>query len=510
MHYLDLLVIGFYLAGVLYIGSRFSRNQTGIHDYFLTGQRVPWWALLGSIVATETSTITLISIPGYAFGSNLTFLQLALGYIVGRTLVALFLIPLFFRGTLLTAYQLLTKKFGSVVGRTAAGLFLLTRSVSDGLRLFATGLVLALMLSSMPEIDALPSLFLSRNDNLTELLILSIFLIAVATLSYTLVGGMQAVIWTDVIQLTVYLAGAFIAGTILLGQIPGGWGEIIDRAAASGKLELFDFSLDWSKNYTFWSSLIGGIFIAASTHGADQLFVQRYLCARSQSDARRALIASGVIILLQFGFFLILGIMLWVYYTNYEPTFLARLATEGQIQTDRVFPHFIATHLPIGLRGLLIAAIVAAGMSTLSSSLNSSAASTVGDFYLPFTNERGSPQHHLRVSKWITVGWALVQFLVALTAIGLSRSVVDEALGIQSLTGGLLLGVFALSFLRTQVPSRALILGLAVGAATLFFTRILTDISWQWYALIGCLTTSTAALSVTSILSAFGSSRRLT
>lgn len=509
MHYLDLLVIGFYLAGVVYMGSRFSPHQKGLNDYFLTGHRVPWWALLGSIVATETSTITLISIPGYAFGANLTFIQLALGYVVGRIFVSIFLIPLFFRGTLLTAYQLLTNKFGSLVGRTTAGLFLLTRSVSDGLRLFATGLVLAFVLSSIPGINALPPSFLTGADNITEFLILSICLITATTLFYTLVGGMQAVIWTDLIQLMVYLLGAFIAGTILLDQIPGGWGEIIDRAAAHNKLELFDFSLDLTKSYTFWSSLIGGIFIAASTHGTDQLFVQRYLCARSQADASRALIWSGVIVLFQFGFLLILGVMLWVYYTNYETTLLAGIVTEGQIQTDRVFPHFITTQLPVGFRGLLIAAIVAAGMSTLSSSLNSSAASTVGDFYLTFTGEHRSPQHNLRVSKWITVGWALVQFLVALTAIGLSRSVVDEVLGIQSLTGGLLLAAFGLGLLKMQVPSKALIVGLSLGAVFLFFTRIFTDISWQWYALIGCLTTYTTTLCATSILRALNGSRRL-
>ena len=215
-----------------------------------------------------------------------------------------------------------------------------------------------------------------------------------------------------------------------------------------------------------------------------------YLCARSQSNARRALIRSGLIVLLPFGFFLLLGIMLWVYYTNYEPAALTSLVIEGQIQTDRVFPHFVTTQLPIGLHGLLIAAVVAAGiMSILSSSLNSSTASTVRDFYLPFAGEERSSQHYVQVSSWITVGWAMVQLLVALAVIAVSLSVVDEVLGIQSLTGGLILGAFGLSRLKTTIPSKALISGLAIGAVVLVITRIFTDVSWQGYALIGCLTT---------------------
>lgn len=495
----DLLVLVLYVAGVVWLGARCSRRQRSIRDYFLTGRQVPWWALLGSIVATETSTITLISVPGYAFGADLTFLQLALGYVVARVLVALLLLPAFFRSELLTIHQLLTARFGSAAGRAAASLFLTTRSLSDGLRLFATGLVLAAVLATVPGVEQLAGVVAPALDSSTALLVAAIAIVAAATLLYTLLGGMLAVVWADVAQLVVYLAGALLAGSILLAEIPGGWAEVTARAGAAGKLRLFDFALDLSRSYTFWSGLVGGAFITAATHGADQLLVQRYLCCRSAADARRALVASGFVVLVQFWLLLLIGLMLWTYYTAHDPAALAAVSSGGQVQTDRVFPLFITSHLPTGVKGLVVAAMVAAAMSTLSSSLNSSAASTVGDFYVPLTRGALSDRHYLQAARWATVGWGAVQVLVALAAIALSQRVVDEALGIQSFTGGLLLGALSLCFLRTRAGAAAPIAGLAAGAAVLLAVRAGTDISWQWYALIGSVTTYAAGRTVSAL-----------
>ena len=489
MPFIDLAVVALYIAGVIWLGARCSRRQQGIRDYFLTGQRVPWWAVAGSIVATETSTVTLISIPGYAFGADLTFLQLALGYLAARVVVAIVLIPLFFRGDLLSAYQLVTNRFGTAAGRTTAGLFLATRSLSDGFRLFATGLVLAAMLSMTPVAGRLAGLLAPAADPAVALLVISIALIGSITLVYTLLGGMLAVIWTDVVQMAVYVGGALAAGAILLGEIPGGWSEVAARAGAAGKLQLFDFTADLSRSYTFWAGVVGGGFLTAATHGADQMFVQRYLCSRSLADARRALVASGFAILVQFALFLILGLMLWTYYTTYAPDSLAAISAAGEVQTDRVFPAFMAEHLPAGLRGLLLAAILAAAMSTLSSSLNASAASTLGDFYLPLTSRARSERHYLRAARWATVGWGAVQVMVALAAIPLSRSVVDEVLGIQSFTGGLILGCACLCLFRTRASAAAPLAGMACGGAVLIAVRLATSVSWQWYALIGSLVT---------------------
>ena len=489
MAFIDLAVVCAYIAGVVWLGARCARRQRGIGDYFLTGRRIPWWALTGSIVATETSTVTLISIPGYAFGADLTFLQLALGYAAARIVVAIVLLPLLFRGDLLSVYELVSARFGPAAGRSTAGLFLATRSLSDGFRLFATGLVLAAALSLTPLGGRLGALAAPALEPGTALLLVSIGLIALITLLYTLLGGMLAVIWTDVIQLAVYTAGAFAAGYVLIGEIPGGWNEVAARAGAAGKLTVFDFALDLSRSYTFWSGFVGGAFITAATHGADQMFVQRYLCSRSLADARRALVASGFVVLVQFALFLGLGLLLWTYYTAHAPDALGALSAAGEVQTDRVFPAFIATHLPAGLRGLLLAAILAAAMSTLSSSLNSSAASTLGDFYLPLTGRSRPESHYLRAARLATVGWGAVQLAVALAAIALSQRVIDEVLGIQSFTGGLILGCACLCLLRLRAAPTVPLAGMACGAAVLLALRLATAVSWQWYALIGSLVT---------------------
>lgn len=488
MHTVDLLILGIYLTAVVALGARFSRRQATVRDYFLSDHQVPWWALLASIVATETSTVTLISVPGYAFGGDLTFLQLALGYIVGKIFVAVVLIPRFFRGNLLTAYQPLTERFGPLIGRLTAAIFLVTRSLSDGFRLFATGLVLAAVLATLPTATAFAYGLMPSLDLSASLPVVSVCLIGGTTVAYTLLGGMRAVIWTDVIQLVVYMTGALIAALMVLSEIPGGWIEVINVAGPAGKLVSLDMTFDLTKSYTFWSGVIGGMFLAAGTHGTDQMFVQRYLCSRSPRDASRALIWSGVFVLIQFGVFLGIGLLLWVYYTVYSPDGLAAITVNGIVQTDRILPTFIMSHLPVGLRGLVVAAVVAAAMSTLSSSLNSSAASTVGDFYVPLTGDTRSPRHYLAVSRWATAGWALVQMAVAVVAIDLSSRVVDEVLGIQSFTLGLLLGVFLLAMTRTRRLS-APVAGILGGAAVLLVVRLLTDVSWQWYVLIGTFTT---------------------
>ena len=489
MQAVDLLVVGVYLIAVVWFGARLSRRQTGIRDYFLTDRRVPWWAVMGSIVATETSTVTLISVPGYAFGADLTFLQLAIGYLAGKLLVALLLIPPYFRSELLTAYQLLAQQFGPAVGRVAAVIFLATRSLSDGFRLFATGLVLAAVLATLPGAATLAAGMAPGLARATTLLVVGVCLIGVTTLVYTLLGGMRAVIWTDVIQLAIYLGGAVVAALVLLATLPGGWSEVIAAGAPTGKFVLLDFSWELSRSYTFWSGLVGGAFLTGATHGTDQMFVQRYLCSRSARDARRALVVSGFVVIVQFALFLLIGVMLWVYYTAHAPEALAAITRDGQLQTDRIFPLFMMSHLPVGLRGLMVAAIVAAAMSTLSSSLNSSAASTVGDFYMPWTAGVRSDAHYLRVSRWATIGWAVVQVGVALVAIELSSRVVDEVLGIQSFTGGLMLGLFLIGGLTATRSPVAVGADLVIGAVATLAVRVLTDVSWQWYALVGSLTT---------------------
>ncbi len=489
MRILDLTILVAYLIGTVLFGAWFSRSQKDVKDYFVSGHKVPWWAIMGSIVATETSTVTFISVPGFAFSANFTFMQLVIGYMIGRIVVTLLFVPSYFRGELLTVYQLLGQRFGSGVRRLASLLFLTTRSLADGFRLFATGLVLAALLLAMPGTEEMARSWLPSLDPKFAILLVSVLVMGVATIVYTYLGGMAAVIWTDVIQLVIYLVGAIIAAWILLGQIPGGWSEVLEVGSAAGKFTWFDFTWDVTKSYTFWSGVVGGAFLTTATHGTDQLMVQRYLCSSSTRQARVALLTSGAVIFVQFLLFLLIGAMLYVYYTGHAMGEIANFTFNGKLQTDRIFPHFIVTHLPAGVVGLVIAAIFAAAMSTLSSSLNSSAATAVGDFYLPMTGGQKSDRHYLNVSRWLTAFWGVVQITVALAAINLSSRVVDEVLGIASFTNGVILGVFFLGTFTKRVGQTAAFIGIVAGAAVMLYIKLRTGVSWQWYVLIGSVTT---------------------
>jgi SSS family solute:Na+ symporter len=488
VHPLDLAVLIVYLAGIVLFGAYFSKSHQTIQDYFVSGKNLPWWAIMGSIVATETSTVTFISVPGYAYGNNLTFLQLVVGYMIGRVAVSLLFIPAYFKGELLTVYQLLGDRFGAGVKRLASGVFLLTRSLADGFRLFATGLVLAAVLRVMPSMDEWSRTWLPAVDPTSSILILSVVVIGVATIIYTYHGGMTAVIWTDVIQLVVYLVGAGIAALILLREIPGGWSEVQSVGAAAGKFRLFDFTLTLTKSYTFWSGVIGGAFLTTATHGTDQLMVQRYFCARNEREARKALLWSGGVVFAQFILFLLIGVMLYVYYTQHATSEIATFVRDGRVQTDRIFPYFIVRHLPPGIVGLVLAAIFAAAMSTLSSSLNSSSAAAVNDFYVPATAGRRSGSHYLNVSRLLTAIFGVVQMVVAVAAISLSSRVVDEVLGIASFTNGVILGVFLLGTF-TRVGQIAAFSGILGGATLILGIKLMTAVSWQWYVLIGSIAT---------------------
>lgn len=465
---LDLTVILGYLAAVTAVGWYFSGRQKDIRDYFLSDRNVPWWALAGSIVATETSTVTFISVPAFAFTNDLTFLQLATGYMIGRIAVVVVFIPQYFTGELLTVYQLLEQRFGGRTKRTAATLFLATRSVADGIRLFATALVLTAMTGwSDPA---------------------AILIVGVVTIAYTYLGGMAAVIWTDVAQLVIYLGGAVVAAVLLLELIPGGWDTVLDVGGSAGKFQLFDFSLEPARGYTLWAGLIGGAFLTTATHGTDQLMVQRYLCSRSPRQAAGALLASGAVIYAQFVLFLLIGVMLFVFYhTSGAPPVPAEITARA----DRIFPHFIVTQLPPGAVGLVVAAVLAAAMSTLSSSLNASAATSLADFYQPLVAPGRSARHYLNVSKILTVMWGIVQIGVALAAGQMIQRTVDSVLAIASFTSGPILGVFLMGRLR-RTGQRDALVGMVAGIAFMTATWLWLDVSWQWYALMGSSVTLAA------------------
>src|SRR5437762_6340748 len=468
MKALDLIIIFGYLIGIVLFGTWFARKQKTTTDYFLGDRAVPWWAVAFSIVATETSTITFISVPGIAFarGGNFQFLQLVFGYLLGRIVIALLFIPSYFRGELLTVYQLLDRRFGGKIKVLAASLFVVMRNIADGIRLLLTAIVLAAVYTSFQP----PA-------NAEQITIAAVILIGIAMIIFTYFGGMEAVIWVEVIQLGIYIAGAIAAAVILVKSINGGLGEAVSMAAQYNKFSVFDFTFDATKTFTFWSGLIGGCFLTMSTHGTDQYLVQRYLCTDRPSRAKAALLTSGVVVLAQFAGFLSIGLLLFAFYRPFEHGWT--------LAGDRVFPDFITRHLPSGISGLVVAAIFAAAMS---SSLNSIAATAVTDLYRPLVPRRGD-RHYLIVSRWLTLAAGIAQIAVAFAIRHMRRSALDTALSVASILNGPVLGVFLLGAFSRRARTAEAFAGMAVGLAAVLAVWRLTAVAWPWYTLVGSVTT---------------------
>jgi SSS family transporter len=467
MSSIDLVVIAVYIACCTCLGAWLGSRSEGLKGYFLGESNIPAWAVMISIVATETSTATFLSVPGLAYRTDFTYLQLAFGYILGRVVVATILLPAYFRGQILTAYQLLQDRFGGPTRTTASLLFLVARSLGDGLRLFLAATVLRHVTGwSTGE---------------------SIVAVATVTVIYTFLGGMKAVIWTDVIQFSVYILGALVALTILVGQLPGGSSELLQTAHSAGKFRLLDFSFDLTRPFTFWSGLIGGMVLNTATHGADQMMVQRYLSARSKAQAAVALVASGLVVFIQFAFFLLIGVSLWVFYGLYPPVAAVGSAGAGLGSSDEAFTYFIVRYLPTGVLGLMIAAIFSAAMGTLAGSLNSSASTIVNDLYRPFTG-RTDERHLVRVSRLITVLWGCILAMAAFGARRLEDNVVNNALAIASFVSGILLGLFLLGVLTRRVGQPAALVGVLAGVAAVTCAKFETPLAWPWFALVGSST----------------------
>jgi SSS family transporter len=499
MKTLDLIIIFGYLIGVTAFGSWFGKKQETTEDYFVGDRSVPWWAIAASIVATETSTITFISVPGIAFskGGNFQFLQLVFGYMLGRIVISFLFIPMYFKGELMTVYELLGQRFGLKVKMLASSLFVVMRNIADGIRLLLTAIVLgAVYTAFQPAAD------------INTVIIASIVLLGLVMIVFTYYGGMEAVIWVEVVQLGIYLGGAIAAAIVIANQIEGGfsgamaigeqfqkftlidWG-IRDTAYAFNvpfMSEGFSFNLpiDLTKTYTFFAGLIGGCFLTMSTHGTDQYLVQRYLCTNKPSRASLALLSSGAVVLGQFIGFLFIGVLLFAYYQphllpGYETAAGAFPFTGG----DKVFPDFITKHMPTGISGLVVAAIFAAA---LSSSLNSIAATFVNDLYKPF-KKKAEDKHLLRVSHVLTLIFGLVQIGVALVAMRQESSALDKALSIASLFNGPVLGVFLVGTFIKRANQTAALTGMLVACGLMLYLKFYTNIAWTWYVLFGSLTT---------------------
>jgi SSS family transporter len=476
LHPVDLALIAVYLIGITLFGLHFRGSKDpgarSLRSYFLADQTIPWWAIALSIVSAETSTLTIISIPGLAFASDFGFLQLVIGYMIGRIVVAIIFLPKYFQGQMMTAYQLIDRRFGPTLHKVTAALFLATRAAAEGVRVFAVSIVVAIAIGT--------------GD------VLSIAIISALTLLYTFEGGMAAVIWTDVIQMIIYMGGTLVAVLTLGTHVPGGWQHIHAVAGAAGRFHLFHFALNLTETYTFWAGVLGGTFLTMASHGTDQLMVQRMLAARNLRQSQIALLSSGVVIFFQFTLFLLIGAGLYVFYGLHPTTFAS---------ADRIFPTFIVREMPIGIAGLLVAAILAAAMSNLSAALNSLSSTTVVDFYMhlrPHADDR----ERMLISRSSTVVWAFILFAIAVYSIhaGGKGHVVEIGLSIASVAYGALLGVFLLGTLTRYATQTGAIIGMIVGFTlnlwlwqgsfpAHFGPITIPHIAYTWYVLIGAIVT---------------------
>ena len=492
LHPFDLGVVGLYLVAITLFGLRFARRgaakDKSLRGYFLADKTVPWWAIALSIVSAETSTLTIIGTPGLAFAGDFGFLQIVIGYMLGRIVVAAIFLPRYFHGEMLTAYQLIDRRFGHTLYKVTAGLFLLTRAAAEGVRVFAVSIVVGIAIGT--------------GD------VLSIAIISALTLLYTFEGGMAAVIWTDVVQMAIYVGGTLVAIWSLGTHVPGGWAAIHAAGAAAGKFHMLNFAFNLTTTYTFWAGVLGGTFLTMASHGTDQLMVQRMLAAKNLTESRAALLSSGVVIFVQFALFLLIGVGLWVFYGQHP----AALTALHGADTNRIFPAFIVDEMPLGVAGLLVAAILAAAMSNLSAALNSLSSTTVVDFYMGFRPSAGDGER-MAVSRMSTVLWALVLFAVAVYSVraGGKGNVVEIGLSIASVAYGCLLGVFLLGVLTRYATEWGAIVGMVTGFAVnlalwrfpgrvLFAGMSVPKVAWTWYVLIGATVTFVVGLAASTVL----------
>ena len=466
---LDAVVILAYLGGVTAFGLRFRGRGRTLQNYFLADRAAPWWAISLSIVAAETSTLTIVSIPGLAYDQDFRFLQLVLGYVLGRIVVSFLLIPQYLRGNLVTAYQLMERRFGPRMQTVTGAIFLVTRAAAEGVRVFAVAIVVRI---------ALGGLLPGANGFVSD--VCAIGIVVVLTLVYTFEGGMAAVIWTDVVQLTVYIACTVLCGFTILHMLPGGWSTFVSIGSQAGKFRVFDLNWDLTKTYTLWSGVIGGTFLTLASHGTDQLIVQRLLAARNERQSKAALLSSGLFVLVQFAIFLTVGALLFVLYRIVP-------MKSGVVRSDAIFPTFIVTELPHGISGLFLGAILAAAMSNLSAALNALSSASVVDLYRRL-RPAATEQRTVTISRRATVVWACVLLVLAVVSRGGGR-VLEMGLAIASVAYGALLGAFFLGVLTKRATERGAILGMVAGFAFNLYLWADTPIAFPWYVCFGSLVT---------------------
>jgi SSS family transporter len=492
----DWLIIIGYLVGIIALGVWFGKDQRNTRDYFLGSKNIPWWGIGVSIVAAETSALTIIGVPAYAFadGGNIMFIQIIVGYVIARLILAIVMVPHYLKGEIYSPYQLLEQHLGQGPRRLAAALFLFLETMAAGVRVYVACIPIRLMLG-----EKVCSL-----GGIVDPILGAILIFVGLSLLYTYIGGVKAVIWTDAVQFVLFLAGGIFALCYIPTLIEGGWSAVIATAAAAGKTEWFNARFTFSAPFNIWMGLIGATVMVMSTHGAEQLIVQRVLACGTVSDGRKALCLSAVLVFPLFLIFLLVGVMLWVYYkgTGHPLQIPLPDARPGIKSNDFIFPIFMVTEVPHILKGFLIVAILSAAMSSISSAITSLASVSTMDFVKQIVKGRNE-EYFLRFSKNSTVFWAAMLVLTAF----LTRQVtyvLNAAFSLRGLTAGALLGSLIVALFWRRLGSRATMAGMIASVLVMCFiywpanipaTRdwwmrtFKGEVFWPWFTLIGLVVT---------------------
>jgi SSS family transporter len=486
----DWLVICVYLGGIILLGVWFGKDQKSTRDYFLGSKNIPWWGIGLSIVAAETSALTIIGVPAMAYGTDMAFLQMIVGYVIARIILAVVMVPHYFKGEIYSPYQLFSNAFGPSVRQMAGGFFLLSETLAAGVRVYVACIPIKLMLG-----DKL--LGFGTNDPILG----AILLFVILSLLYTYIGGVKAVIWTDAVQFGLFLAGGIYALCFIPSFFSGGASEVLHSAASGGKLHWLNTAFTLNAPINIWMGVIGGTVMVMSSHGAEQLIVQRVLACKNVRDGRRALCLSAVIIFPLFLIFLLVGAMLWVFYQSHKfqiPLPEPRPGS-GIKANDFVFPIFMMTEVPHVLKGFLIVAILSAAMSSVSSALTSLASVSTMDFVKALALKERSEHYYLNFSKVSTIFWAFMLVCVAY----LSRQVdfvLNASFSLRGLTSGALLGGLLLVVMWRKGRSEPVLFGMITSFLVMTTIQVLPQFSshvpnifWPWYALIGTSVTIGAA-----------------
>ncbi len=477
----DWLVIALYLVGIIVFGVWFGKDQRNTRDYFLGSRNIPWWGIGLSIVAAETSALTIIGVPGMAYASNLGFIQMIAGYVIARIILAVVMVPHYLTGEIYSPYQLFANRLGQSGRRMAGGLFLLSETLAAGVRVYVACIPIQLLLG----IPILPA----------------ILLFVALSLVYTCAGGVKAVIWTDAVQFGLFLAGGLFTLLYIPQLFDGGFKEVYTIAVRQGKLDWLNLHFSLAKPFNLWMGVIGGTVMVMSSHGAEQLIVQRVLACRSVADGRKALVLSAVLIFPLFLIFLLVGAMLWVYYQKFPMPIPLPETRPGIQATDYVYPIFMLTAVPNVLKGFLIVAILSAAMSSVSSALTSLASVATMDFVRGILTKARSEEFYLKFSRLSTIAWAALLILVAVLTQHV-ESVLNAAFDLRGLTSGALLGGLLLAVFWKKARPGPVIAAMAgsVGGMIVINWFLKGKVYWPWYTLIGTLVTASVAFALTPLI----------